>query len=77
VDVSIDLIEGLLLGAISGLVGWVWFLHNKVTEVQIDLAKNYHSKEELRNTVQEALFPIQRELERLSRVIERLQDNDR
>lgn len=75
-EISVSLLEGLLSAATCSLVGWVWFVHNKLVEVQIDLAKNYHSKEELRLTVQEALFPIQKELERLSRAIERFQDRE-
>lgn len=73
-ELSVSFIEGLMATAIVGLVGWVWFLHSKLVEVQIDLAKNYHSKEELRQVVTDALFPIQQELARLSRAVERLQD---
>lgn len=72
-ELSVSFIEGLMATAIVGLVGWVWFLHGKLVEVQIDLAKNYHSKEELRQVVTDALFPIQQELARLSRAVERLQ----
>lgn len=74
-ELSVSFIEGLMATAIVGLVGWVWFLHNQLVKVQIDLAKNYHSKDELRQVVTDAMFPVQQELARLSRAIERLQDD--
>jgi hypothetical protein len=73
-ELSVSFIEGLMASAIVGLVGWVWFLHGQLVKVQLDLAKNYHSKEELRQVVTDAMFPVQQELARLSRAIERLQD---
>ncbi len=73
---SVDLIEGLIMGAVSGLAFWLWFVHQKIVEIQIDLAKNYHSKEELRLTMQEALFPVKEELARLSRVLERRESRE-
>lgn len=74
-ELSISLIEGLLTASITGLVAWVFYLHTLLTETRVDLAKNYHSKEELRQTISDALSPLIREIERLARAIERLEDD--
>lgn len=74
-EISVSFIEGLMATAIVSLVGWVWFLHNQLVKVQLDLARNYHSKDELRQVVTDAMFPVQQELARLSRAVERLQDD--
>lgn len=75
-EISINFIEGLLSLSITGLVGWLWFVHNKLQDVQIELAKNYHNKEELRKVVDDAMFPVWRELERIARALEKLSDDN-
>lgn len=70
-DVSPHLIEGLLLMSIGGLAKWNWNQSKKIEEVALDLAKNYHGKEELRKVVYDAVSPLMRAIERLERAIER------
>lgn len=86
-DVS-DLIN-ILVGLIMTLMGgWLLRLEGKgkealteanrvrdrVIEVEKDLARNYHSKSELREVVQDAMRPVHVELERLSRAVEKLSE---
>ena len=59
---SPTLFEGLLLLAVGGLVTWVFFLHNKVHAVQLQLAQNYHSKLELQTAIREALKPLEAQI---------------
>lgn len=76
-ELSISLIEAGIIAAGTGLVGWVWFLHGELVKLQIELAKNYHSKEELRQSISDALSPLTREIERLARAVERIEQSDR
>lgn len=70
-ELSVSLIEGIILLALGGVTAWMGYIHNTTTSIQIDLAKNYHSKEELRRAVDEAVLPIWREMERIARVLEK------
>lgn len=70
-DILPNLIEGLLLMSIGGLIKWNWAQSKKIEEVALDLAKNYHGKEELRQVVFDAVTPLMRAIERLERTVER------
>lgn len=78
---SVSLIEGILLMSVGGLCWWLWRLEDKNAELKekldehrVDLAKNYHSKEELRQVVNDAIFPLREEMSRLARAVEKLSD---
>lgn len=82
-EFSMSLIEGLLTLAISGGFWWMWRgedarakIKEEMNELKVDLAKNYHSKEELRKVVDDALFPMWKEMERLARAVEKLGDEE-
>ena len=45
-------------------------LGKEVEQLKLDLARNYHSKSELKEIVQEAMKPVQETLARLSRAVE-------
>lgn len=76
-DLTPSLIEGLILLAVAGLGGWllrielkVANMHQKLVETQLDLARNYHTKGELRTTIEDAIKPLAVQIERLVRAIE-------
>lgn len=80
-EISVGIIEGLLTMSIGGLAWWLWRLEDKNAELKdrldehrVDLAKNYHSKEELRQVVNDAIFPLREEISRLARVVEKVFD---
>lgn len=82
-EFSMSLIEGLLTLAIGGGFWWMWRsedarakIKEEMNELKVDLAKNYHSKEELRKVVDDALFPMWKEMERLARAVEKLGDEE-
>ena len=63
---------------VGGLCWWLWRLEDKAADVKskldehrVDLARNYHSKEELRQVVHDAIFPLREEIARLGRSFER------
>lgn len=60
----------------GGLWWWLWKLETELQQTKLDLARNYHPKEELRQVVQDALFPIKEELARLARLLERRRDEE-
>ena len=69
--------EYLLTGVVAFMVGWTIRLEGKTNDnralvgaLALDLAKNYHSKEELRQTFEQVLGPIHKELVRLSSAVE-------
>lgn len=71
-NLSLSLIEGLLLLSVGGLVSWVWYLQIELNKTKLDLAKNYHSKEELRLAVDSAVSPLRADVNRLSIAFDRL-----
>jgi len=80
-EIPVSMVEGLLGMAVGGIAWWLWRNEDRINALKedlssskIELAKNYHSKEELRNVVNDAIFPLRNEIERLARAIERLGD---
>ncbi len=87
---EINIVEVLLGLVIMLMGGWLLRLESKgnenatesdsirdrVIELEKDLARNYHSKSELRDVVQDAMKPVHDELGRLSRAVERLSNRD-
>jgi hypothetical protein len=80
-EIPVSMVEGLLGMAVGGIMWWLWRNEDRINALKedlssskIELAKNYHSKEELRNVVNDAIFPLRNEIERLARAIERLGD---
>lgn len=57
-DFSPTLVEGLLLMTIAGLTGWLWKMQGEISDIKLDLAKNYHGKGEIKEMLTEALAPI-------------------
>jgi len=57
-DFSPTLVEGLLLMATAGLTGWLWKMQTEISDIKLDLAKNYHAKAEIKEMLTEALGPI-------------------
>ena len=73
--------EGLVGVIMAGLAGWIGRLEfkanrndDKLTDMQLDLAKNYNTKAELKETLREALDPVNRYLEKLERKLDELHD---
>lgn len=61
----ISILVGLMVPIGAGLWWWLWKLQSEVSDTKLDLAKNYHSKEELRGMLDSALDPIKKQLDRL------------
>ena len=64
--------EGLVGVLMAGLAGWIGRLElkagrndEKLGELQLDLAKNYNTKAELKETLREALDPLKETLIKL------------
>lgn len=74
--------ESLVGVIVSGLVAWVGYVHNKLTQtvshshnMELDLARNYHTKEELRATMASAIQPLREDIHSLKEVVEKLRDS--
>lgn len=72
----VEIIITLLTFSVGGLVKWVWSIQGKVHSTQVDLAKNYHSKDELRQTMADVVRPLQDEVHRLAKMLDRLFEKD-
>lgn len=73
--------EGLVGVIMAGLAGWIGRLemkaasnNDRIREVELDLAKNYNTKAELKETLREALDPVNRYLEKLERKLDEIHD---
>jgi len=82
-DLSPTLMEGLIMLVVSGVCFWLWHLKGKYEEVkdivrdlQLDLAKNYHGKEEIRLMLEKSLEPIHDLLRELKAEVKHLRDRD-
>ncbi len=76
-EITPYLFNALVILAIGGLVKWIWSIQRSLDETRLNLAQNYHGKEELRQVVCDAVQPLTREIERLARVVERLRGEDK
>lgn len=76
-DIPVSLIEGVILLAVTGVGSWVWFVQEKLHKIELDLAKNYHPKDEIRRVVEDAILPVWKEMQRLAAALEKLGDDDR
>lgn len=61
----LSLFVGLMVPIGGALWWWLWKLTGEVADTKLDLAKNYHSKEELGRMLDAALDPIKKQLDRL------------
>jgi len=73
-EIPVTLVESLIIAALGGVLWWLWRVEDNVSGMKLDLAKNYHSKEELRKAVDDALFPVWKEMERIARALEKIGD---
>lgn len=82
-SLTFGVIESVLSVGLGGLTWWLWRLEDKSGELKskldehrVDLARNYHSKEELRQVINDAIFPLREDVNRLTRAVEKLSDNE-
>ncbi len=75
-DISPHLIEGLFFALVGLLSKWNWDqgksikeIRNQLDGTRLDLAKNYHGKEEIRAVVSGAVSPLVKAIERLEYLV--------
>lgn len=82
-DLSPSLIEAIIMAALSGLGYWLYTfkekydqLKDKVHGLELDLAKNYHGKEEIKEMLKEALHPINETMKEVKNELRELRKRD-
>jgi hypothetical protein len=80
-DLSPTLIESIIMLTIGGLCFWLWYLKGKYEEVkdivhnlQLDLAKNYHGKDEIQVMLDKSLKPLHDLMTELKLEVKQLRD---
>jgi len=61
----------ILLALVTALIAWIWSLWAKVSHLELQLAKNYHDKDELDKTLEDKLSPILKSIVRIEGVLDR------
>jgi hypothetical protein len=71
-EFGLEIWVGILTAGVTGLVKWINVLQRKIEETRLDLAKNYHGKDDLRRVIEDAVSPLMKSIVRLERTIDRL-----
>jgi hypothetical protein len=67
-----DIAVTILVAAVGGLLGWVYKIQNTLHAHQLSVARDYHSKAEIREVMTDLLRPVH---ERLSEISTQLRDS--
>jgi hypothetical protein len=59
----VDAAVSILCLAVSGLVKWVWNVQSKLTDLQVSVARDFHTKAEIREVMADLLRPLKEGLD--------------
>lgn len=60
-----------LSAIITGCVVGLWWLNGQISELKVELAGNYHSKEEIEKAIEKAIKPVvEAQLEHKSQLVD-------
>ena len=63
--VWVEVLVTVLTFAVGGLVRWIWSLQSSLNDHKIAVARDYHSKAEIREVLSDLLEPLTKRLDQI------------